>query len=85
MGGGSIGQVGMCVNYDTRSMSWLNLHKPKKMRMVSLWNELPWLHNVFQVGEVQICFGIVKNCGFSVLHNYSRMLYNRSMSGDHNI
>ena len=29
-----------------------NLSKSKKMRVVGLWNDLPWLHNDFQVGEV---------------------------------
>ena len=41
------------------------------MRVGSLWNDLPWLHNDFQVGEAQICFGKLKNSGFSVLHNDS--------------
>jgi hypothetical protein len=41
------------------------------MKAVSLWNDIPWFHNDFQVGEVQICFGKVKNFGLSFLHNYS--------------
>ena len=51
-----------------------NLYKSKKMRVGSLWNNLPWFHNNFQVGEVEICFGIVKNSGFSVLHNDSSIM-----------
>jgi len=41
------------------------------MREVGLWNDLPWLHNDFQVGEVQICFGNDKFFGLSFLHIYS--------------
>jgi hypothetical protein len=32
----------------TGLMSWSDLYKSKKMRVVGLWNDLPWLHNVFQ-------------------------------------
>jgi len=44
-------------------MSWLNPFKSKKMRVVSLWNDLSWFHYAFQVGKVQICFGIDKFFG----------------------
>jgi len=30
-----------------RTMSWLNLYKSKKMRVVGLWNDLPWFYDVF--------------------------------------
>jgi len=52
---------------------WSYLNKSKKIRVVSLWNDLPWFYNAFQVEEVRVCFGIVKNSGFSVLHNHSRI------------
>jgi hypothetical protein len=37
--------------------------------------------NNFQVGKVQICFGKVKNSGFSTLHNYSRNIESEDFSG----
>jgi hypothetical protein len=53
--GRSIGELGGIVNYHhshIRMMPWSNLDKSKKMSVVSLWNDLPWLHNDFQVGKV---------------------------------
>jgi hypothetical protein len=41
------------------------------MRVVSLWNDLPWLYDVFQAGKVQTCFGIDKVFGLSFFNNYS--------------
>jgi len=29
-----------------------NLNKSKKIRVTSLWNDLPWLHYAFQVEKV---------------------------------
>jgi len=29
-----------------------NFYKSKKIRAASLWNDLPWLYNVFQEGKV---------------------------------
>jgi len=29
-----------------------NLYKSKKIRMVGLWNDLPWIHYVFQAEKV---------------------------------
>jgi hypothetical protein len=56
-------------------MSWPNLNKSKKMRVGRLWNDLPWLCNVFQAGKVQVCFGNDKFFGLSFLHNHSSMLH----------
>lgn len=53
--GRSIGELGVIVKYDhshIRMMSWSNLDKSKKMRVVGLWNDLPWFYNDFQVGKV---------------------------------
>jgi len=33
-------------------MLWADLYKFKKMRAVSLCNDLPWLYNVFQAEKV---------------------------------
>jgi len=54
------------LRHDVRS----NLYKSKKMKEVSLWNDLPWLHNDFQVGKVQISTTIGKFLGFSILSNH---------------
>jgi hypothetical protein len=53
--GRSIGELGVIVNYDhshIRMMPWSNLDKSKKMRVVSLWNDLPWFHSNFQAEKV---------------------------------
>jgi hypothetical protein len=52
-------------------MSLPNLNKSKKMGVGSLWNDLPWLCNVFQAGKVQVCFGNDKFFGLSFFHNDS--------------
>jgi len=36
----------------TGMMSWSNLNESRKMTVVGLWNDLPWLYNVFQVEKV---------------------------------
>ncbi len=36
----------------TPVMSWLNLYKSKKMRVVGLWNDLSWFYDVFQAERV---------------------------------
>jgi len=61
----------LCVKYHHSQDVGSNLYKSKKMRVVSLWNDLPWLHNDFQVEKVQICFGKLKNFGLSFFHNDS--------------
>lgn len=66
--------MGLIVNYDHWHDAGSNLYKSNKMREVGLWNDLPWLHNDFQVGKVQICFGKLQNLGLSILHNHSIML-----------
>ena len=51
--GRSIGKLGLCVNEQSKAlMSLPNFYKSKKIRMGSLWNDLAWFCNVFQVGEV---------------------------------
>ena len=64
----------MCVNEESKIlMSLPNFYKSKKMRVGRLWNDLPWLYNIFQAGKVQVCFGKLKNSGLSILHNDSRI------------
>jgi len=36
----------------TGMMLWPNLNKSKKMGVGSLWEGLPWFHNVFQAQKV---------------------------------
>jgi hypothetical protein len=36
----------------TPVMSWPNLNKSKKMRVVGLWNDLSWFYDVFQAERV---------------------------------
>jgi len=50
------------------------------MSVVSLWNDLPWLYNMFQAGKVQVCFGNDKFFGLSFLHNYSRNIESEDFS-----
>jgi hypothetical protein len=50
--GGVWGNYGCVSIMITWMVSYSNLNKSKKMRVGSLWNDLPWLHNDFQVGKV---------------------------------
>ena len=50
--GGVWGNYGCMLMKDLGHDVGSNLYQTKKMRVGSLWNDLPWLHNDFQVGKV---------------------------------
>jgi len=52
-------------------MLWADLYKSKKMRAVSLWNDLPWFYNVSQVGKVYTSITILKFFDLPILSKYS--------------
>jgi len=45
-----------------------DLYKSKKMRAVSLWNDLTWLYNASQVRKVYTSITILKFFGLSFFH-----------------
>jgi len=54
-------------------MLWADYYKSKKMRAVSLWNDLSWFHNVSQVGKVYTSNTILNFFGFPTFYNHSSM------------
>jgi len=76
--GRSIGKLGLIVNYDHWHDAGSNLNKSKKMRVVSLWNDLPWFHYIFQIQWRIISTGawVVKDPQVEWLMRYGLLKYN---------
>jgi len=66
-------------------MLWADYYKSKKMRAVSLWNDLSWFHNVSQVGKVYTSNTILNFFGFPTFYNYSSMFDFQGCRLDHKI